>query len=129
MSERCKRMSKRTASVCIHGCSGSQCNPSPKQGTEPWVSGPYDNNPDPYPHLIWYDFVSRSVSPAKISFLPRRDGKNNNIDKTPTAFQLIASNDEVCSGDSSWTVLCEEKNAPAIDKDNLETLNEERGWF
>ena len=49
------------------------------------------------------------------------------IDRTPTAFQLIASNDAVCSGDSAWTVLCEDLNAPAINQTNLATINDERG--
>ena len=104
-------------------------HPSPKQITRPWVSG-QDNSgkPDPHPHLIWYDFVSSSVFPLKISFLPRRDGNEEKMDRTPTAFQLIASNDKVCSGDSSWNVLCEDQHAPAINKDHLATIDDERGW-
>ena len=48
-----------------------------------------------------YDFRSRQICPAKISFRP---------DKTQQVFQLVGSNDAVCDENGHWEVLCEDNS-------------------
>ena len=61
------------------------------------------------------------------AFLPRQDENGGKwIHRTPTAFQLIISNDPVCSETSAWEVLCEELNAPPISQRDLATRHDER---
>jgi len=58
------------------------------------------------PQYIWYDFKTISIRPAEISFQPAQSG--DAMQGTPTAYQFIGSNDDVCNMYATWTVLCED---------------------
>ena len=50
---------------------------------------------------IWYDFRSRRIYPAEVSFV--KNGENGR----PTHSQFIGTNDRVCDANSDWDILCE----------------------
>lgn len=61
----------------------------------------------PPPHFIWYDFPSeKAFIPAEVTFRPRVDGKA--FTESPTKWQFVGTNDQFCSENSAWTVLCED---------------------
>ena len=66
----------------------------------------------PFPHLIWYDFVNRRVSPIRVSLRADQNGgdsaNNTSWFNGPTKWQFIGSNDDICNEKSSWTTLCED---------------------
>ena len=86
-----------------------------------WHAGPRGVIPKPFPVFIWYEFRD-AVTPAEISFRPRQDcasgvGVSNARSRaaaatcatlTPTKFQFVGSNDQICDDFSAWTVLCED---------------------
>jgi len=57
------------------------------------------------PLSIWYDFKSEGIRPAEVSFQP---SQKTRIDKAPSSYQFVGSNDAVCNDAATWTVLCED---------------------
>merc|ERR1719334_1050355 len=75
-----------------------------------WHLGPEGGPPSPMPVMIWYDLKSKTIRPAEVSFQP---GKPNNIQRGPTVYEFVGSNDPVCSVSGSWVVLCKDySNVP-----------------
>jgi len=92
-------------------------NSSPNQGFfghQPWHLGAKNGPPSPLPVMIWYDFKSTGIRPAEVSFQPWQSNSNGqNIQRAPTSYQFVGSNDASCSESTTWTVLCEDlSNAP-----------------
>jgi len=69
-----------------------------------WHSGKSGSN---FPIMIWYDFKSRSIDVAEMSFQPGQS-KAEYLGKTPTSYQFVGSNDKVCNDSATWAVLCED---------------------
>jgi len=69
-------------------------------------SGSSSGSPPDLPVMIWYDFKSRSIRPEAVSFQSAQAAAN--LQRGPTSYQFVGSNDAVCNDDSTWTVLCED---------------------
>ena len=79
-----------------------------------WHSGPKDRKTT-LPAFIWYDFKSRPICPAKISFRSRQDRLIDNAkDQIPEKYQLVGSNDAVCNENAKWEVLCQDLSGVSI---------------
>ena len=72
-----------------------------------WHSGPRVGK-TPLPAYVWYDFVTRQIRPAKVSFRPRQDDLPGAKKQTPGYFQLVGTNEADCNEDSQWQVLCQD---------------------
>jgi len=72
-----------------------------------WHAGQASGVSQTLPQSIWYDFKTISVRPAELSFMPAQSNANA-MQGAPSAYQFIGSNDKVCDGDATWTVLCED---------------------
>jgi len=71
-----------------------------------WHSGPHEGPSQTLPVMIWYDFKSSGVQPAEVSFQPAQSG--NTLQKAPSSYQFVGSNDSVCDLYATWTILCED---------------------
>jgi len=76
-----------------------------------WHTGPADGHATPLPAMIWYDFKTEIYRPAEISFQPAQD--YHNLQRSPTSYQFVGSNEESCDDYSAWTVLCEDLSGKA----------------
>jgi len=59
-----------------------------------------------FPKMIWYDFsIGNGFVPARITF---QSSHRREIDTqhTPSIWEFVGSNDDVCSKSGDWTVLC-----------------------
>ena len=110
-------MPVRNEATFTHGSQGSSSHFDPSwnqgflQGSEfIWHSGhSQPRKPEKLPVFIWYEFADPQFCPIEISFHPRQnEPEADNFKKqTPTRFQFIGTNDENCSTNSDWTVICE----------------------
>ena len=62
-----------------------------------------------YPKMIWYDFsIGNGFVPARITFqsCPNSDCPQY----TPSIWEFVGSNDDVCSKSGDWTILCRDNS-------------------
>jgi len=71
-----------------------------------WHTGPEGGPPQTLPVMIWYDFKSSGIQPAEVSFQPSQAGEY--VQRAPTSYQFVGTNDAVCDLYATWTVLCED---------------------
>jgi len=77
-----------------------------------WHSGPHGDSPSPMPVMIWFDFKSVKIRPDEVSFQPGQSVPSQ-LQRGPTSYQFVGSNDATCDDSASWTVLCEDlSNSP-----------------
>jgi len=71
-----------------------------------WHSGGDDKHYGVFPKMIWYDFsIGNGFVPARITFQSRQNGDGSQI-YTPSIWEFVGSNDDVCSKSGDWTILC-----------------------
>jgi len=73
-----------------------------------WNSGNDANNLGIYPQMVWYDFGhGNAFVPARITFkgIATQDTAQQ---YTPSVWEFVGSNDDVCTGSGNWTVLCQD---------------------
>jgi len=78
-----------------------------------WASGHGKNGKGEYqmfPHLIWYDFVSRQIVPGQVGIRPFSPVNG------PTMWDFIGSNDRECGRYSAWEILCSDWSGKAIEQ-------------
>ena len=70
--------------------------------------------------MLWYDFTrNNSFVPARVSF--RGQVQCDSCMKyTPSVWEFVGSNDDVCTGSGNWTVLCQDSSDVVI-KEPYET--------
>jgi len=74
----------------------------------PWDSGNDPKNKGVFPQMVWYDFgYGNAFVPARVSFRGRTDAENYQK-QTPSVWEFVGSNDDVCTGSGNWTVLCQD---------------------
>jgi len=74
-----------------------------------WESSSDAKHRGVFPILIWYDFpVGNDFVPARITFQGCQNLGNPTTDTkyTPSIWEFVGSNDEVCSESGNWTILC-----------------------
>jgi len=109
----------------------AECKNAFTSNQEGWISGKRwnDNQDDfyPFPHLIWYDFVERKVSPARVLFNTKWANIKDLMDQHiavdihsgPTMWEFVGSNDQECKETSTWTVLCSDMSGKKFDHKNI----------
>ena len=71
-----------------------------------WHSGGDAKHWAVYPKMIWYDFaIGDGFVPARITFQSCQNG-NGCPTYTPSIWEFVGSNDDVCSKSGDWTILC-----------------------
>ena len=72
------------------------------------ANGYHDGSPyGMFPILVWYEFpAGKTFVPARVSFHPRPA----HLDRSPTMWEFVGSNDPVCGKDAHWTVLCQDRS-------------------
>ena len=70
--------------------------------------------------MLWYNFTrNNSFVPARVSF--RGQVQCDSCMKyTPSVWEFVGSNDDVCTGSGNWTVLCQDSSDIVI-KEPYET--------
>jgi len=87
---------------------------------KPWDSGVDKKNKARFPQKVWYDFgQGNSFVPARVSFRGRMDCKTCQR-QTPSVWEFIGSNDDVCSRSGNWTVLCQDLS-DVVPQNQMET--------
>jgi len=88
--------------------------------TTGWMSGSANRVYGVYPKMIWYDFGhGNSFVPARVTF--RGYTKCDKCTRyTPSVWEFVGSNDDVCAGSGYWTVLCQDLS-DVVPKEQLET--------
>ena len=80
--------------------------------------------------MIWYTFKNVPRVPLKISFMPVQAATGLRFeyvhDWTPSKWQFVGSNDEDCSSDGNWQVLCEDQSGQKIQQSIWEAGKEIR---
>jgi len=85
-------------------------NPNDNVHDRYFHSGPKGGPPTPLPVMVWYDYKEKTIRPAEVSFL---SGQSTNLQRGPTSYQFVGSNDSVCNDSAQWTVLCEDRSNTA----------------
>jgi len=76
--------------------------------TYPWTTGVDKKNKGIFPQMVWYDFgQGNAFVPARVSFRGRMNCETCQK-QTPSVWEFVGSNDDVCSGSGNWTVLCQD---------------------
>jgi len=73
-----------------------------------WVSNNDKKNGGIFPQMVWYDFGhGNAFVPARVSFRGRMQCTTCQKE-TPSVWEFVGSNDDVCSGSGNWTILCQD---------------------
>jgi len=77
-------------------------------GNYGWLSAIDPKNKGIFPQMMWYDFgYGNAFVPARVSFRGRTDCETCQT-QTPSVWEFVGSNDDVCTGSGNWTVLCQD---------------------
>jgi len=73
-----------------------------------WISGTDPKNNGVYPQMIWYDFGhGNAFVPARVTFRGLVNCGGCQV-YTPSVWEFVGSNDDVCSQSGNWTILCQD---------------------
>ena len=75
-----------------------------------WLSGSDAKYKGVFPKMIWYDFSDgNGFIPARITFQGLQSCKPTECTQfTPSIWEFVGSNDDVCGKISDWTILCQD---------------------
>jgi len=100
-----------------------------------WSSGSDAKYWGVFPKMIWYDFsVGNGFVPARITFqgCQNMQEPTADIESTPSIWEFVGSNDDVCSESGAWTILCRDysnvrpRNMFAIKRCDIEGKTEKK---